>query len=59
MNVSKQFHDDFDFLARYFGWTIENGELEEMRTWIKSTPAPNMPYITQLAASWRIAEGIA
>lgn len=57
VRVNKNFIVDFDYLADHYNWNAE--DREEMKNWIRSAPEINVPYIVNLAAQWRAAEGIA
>lgn len=57
MKVSQSFINDFDYLTGIYKWNAE--DIVEMKAWIKETPAQNVPYIVNLAAQWRKAEGLA
>lgn len=57
MKVSRGFMSDFDYLTELYRWNAE--DVAEMKDWVRSKPDETMPYISNLAAQWRKAEGIA
>jgi hypothetical protein len=51
MNVSKQFINDFAYLANLYGWAA--GDIEDVKAQTRANPEPMRRYWTTLASAHR------